>query len=85
VTIRISVDQEILSIAIADNGRGISAPNHVSANPLRAAPGFGLDNLQQRMADIHGTCVIIASPAGGTTVTFTVPLVVRAEGFSPPS
>ena len=83
VTIRISVDQEILSIAIADNGRGISAPNHVSANPLRAAPGFGLDNLQQRMADINGTCVIIASPTGGTTVTFTVPLVVRAEGSSP--
>lgn len=76
VTIRVTTDRTTLTIAIADNGRGIAAPAHVSANPLRADSGHGLKNLQQRMNEINGTCLITSGATGGTTVTFTVPLIV---------
>ena len=79
VTIHLSAGRDALAIAIADNGRGISAMTRVSANPLRATSGQGLPNLQQRMTEIHGTCTITVGPEGGTIVTFTVPLVASPE------
>ncbi|HWA27417.1 MAG TPA: two-component regulator propeller domain-containing protein [Lacunisphaera sp.] len=74
VVIRISAGQGVLAIAIADNGRGLTATNGATPDALRADPGHGLANLRQRMAEIRGTCEFAASPGGGTTVTFTVPL-----------
>lgn len=76
VVLRISADRGSLAIAIADNGRGLGAPNGTSPDSLRADPGHGLTNLRQRMAEIRGTCDFAPSPGGGTTVTFTVPLAV---------
>jgi signal transduction histidine kinase len=73
VVIRISAGQNTLAIAIADNGRGLHAAQP-SPDPLRAAPGHGLGNLRQRMTEIRGTCLFVAPPEGGTTVTFSVPL-----------
>jgi signal transduction histidine kinase/ligand-binding sensor domain-containing protein len=79
VVIRISADHNILAIAIADNGRGLNATGQASPDPLRAAPGHGLGNLQQRMAEIHGTCTFTASPNGGTLVTFAIPLAATHQ------
>ena len=36
--------------------------------------GNGLQNLQQRLADVGGKCGIRSQPGQGTTVTLTVPL-----------
>ena len=36
--------------------------------------GNGMQNLQQRLADVGGKCSIRSQPGQGTTVTLTVPL-----------
>lgn len=66
VAVRLSVERDALVIAISDNGRGLAAPPDTWRNGLR--------NIHERMADIHGTCTLVTEPAGGTTVTFAVPL-----------
>ena len=55
-----------LSVGIEDNGRGISKTIGTDAD--------GLINLRQRMANIGGQCEIISRPAGGVSVSLTLPL-----------
>jgi signal transduction histidine kinase len=74
VVIRISTDRKTLAIAVCDNGRGFDPSNTPAPDSLRASPGQGLSNLQQRMNEIDGTCTFTTSPGSGTTVTFTIPL-----------
>lgn len=72
VTIRIAATERQLTIVVADNGRGLAAPTDARAPAL--ASGNGLGNMQQHMADVGGRCLVTPGPAGGTAVTFRVPL-----------
>jgi signal transduction histidine kinase len=75
VSIAIKMDGSTLQIVIADNGRGLSQPSPSAATDnLRLAPGNGLDNLRNRMAEIGGTCEFSSQPTGGLIVTFSIPL-----------
>lgn len=71
VTIRIVATDRELTIVIADNGRGLARANDTTPG---LASGNGLGNMQQHMADVGGRCVVAAAAAGGTAVTFRVPL-----------
>ena len=56
-----------LVVLLEDNGRGFDP---ASADLQRN----GLTNMADRMAEIRGTCRLARRPAGGSMVTFTVPL-----------
>ena len=53
-----------LTITVVDDGVGM--PPTVARSGLR--------NLEQRAADLGGTCSVTAEPAGGTRLTWQVPL-----------
>ena len=49
-----------LDISVQDNGLGFE--------PAAMSEGNGLLNMKQRLANIHGDCVIESQPGHGTTV-----------------
>lgn len=57
---------ETLVITIHDNGRGFDR----SAVPDSAV---GLRSIEQRVADLDGSALIVSSPGEGTTITATLP------------
>ena len=57
--------ENILSISIEDNGRGLPAAIRSGA--------AGLDNLHQRMTQAGGTCEITNVPSGGVAVHLSLP------------
>jgi len=57
---------EVLVLEICDNGVGMPATKPGS-------DGEGLGNLQERMADLGGSCEITSNPGQGTIVRFQVP------------
>jgi PAS domain S-box-containing protein len=57
-----------LTLTVADNGIGITDPE-----PHRPG-GLGINNIKSRADTLNGHCTITPNPAGGTTVTLTVPL-----------
>jgi len=66
--IKMSIQLEMtrLKIAITDNGVGITRePNKTS---------LGLGNIAQRMASIHGTCVIDQHEREGLKITLEAPI-----------
>jgi signal transduction histidine kinase len=66
-----------LRLRVSDNGHGFSAGLESAAgllNPDRRRRGNGLANMQQRLADIGGTCEIHSAPGQGTEVSFSLPL-----------
>jgi ligand-binding sensor domain-containing protein/signal transduction histidine kinase len=65
VALRLEPGKFILEVA--DNGRG---PGDLAAKKTRN----GLKNMRKRLADLRGEFTIAPGPAGGTVVTFTVPL-----------
>jgi signal transduction histidine kinase len=80
---RIRVDMRAepaqFEITIEDNGCGFEVEKLTSARRDPAAAtakriGNGLQNLQQRLADVGGTCRVRSQPGQGTTVRLTVPL-----------
>ncbi len=72
VTLRIAATERELTITVTDNGRGLAERAGGTAPGL--ASGNGLVNMQQHMADVGGRCTVAPAPAGGTAVTFRVPL-----------
>ena len=66
-TIRAAFLPPRFTLTIEDNGRGMEAAN---ARPH----GNGLRNMQQRMAEIGGVCLIEPLPAGGSRIRFTLQL-----------
>ena len=66
-TIRAAFLPPRFTLTIEDNGRGMEAAN---ARPH----GNGLRNMQQRMAEIGGECLIEPLPAGGSRIRFTLQL-----------
>ena len=68
VWIKISFEHaDHLLIVIEDNGRGLPAP-------AKAEEGDGLSNLHRRMEQIGGKCDVASRPAGGVSVTLSLPL-----------
>ena len=70
VWLRISVEQDMLRIEVADNGRGFDAKS-------RAAGSDGLTNMQERMQTLGGDCEVVSTPQQGSTVRFRAPLPRR--------
>jgi len=64
VSVQMALEGTTLTIRVQDNGSGFS----LDSNPA----GNGLENLQQRLQQIGGTCSIQSEPAKGTTVSFQV-------------
>lgn len=56
-----------LSLSIADDGVGIGDGRHDS-------PGYGLDNLKQRVEELGGTLAVSSSPKAGTRIDVRVPI-----------
>ena len=66
-TVRLSVDGGVCRLQVEDNGDGIeeSDGNHA---------GFGLVNLQRRAEKLHGEFAVEHLEAGGTLLTWQVPV-----------
>jgi ligand-binding sensor domain-containing protein/signal transduction histidine kinase len=64
VHIRIGLLGRQLSLAVEDDGAGFDP----AALPDRTGTHDGLDNLRQRLAEIHGVCEIHSAPGQGTRV-----------------
>lgn len=68
VRLTIRIDNGVLDIRVADNGRGYDPDEHPAGN--------GLGNLRARMLEAGGDCRIDTTPGGGTTVHLSLPLPV---------
>lgn len=75
VRIALETEPHGFVLKVEDNGRGfpLPPPGPVDRDP-RAARGNGLLNMQQRLADIGGTCQIESTPGAGTRILFRVPV-----------
>jgi ligand-binding sensor domain-containing protein/signal transduction histidine kinase len=67
VHIGLTVKDGILTLDVADDGRGLPAA-------AAAGTGNGLHNMRERMAAAHGWLRIDSSAGGGTRLTFSAPL-----------
>lgn len=74
VRLSLSCAAAVLTIRVADNGRGLGGRHTTSTAHREEASGDGLPNLRQRMADVGGQCQIESNPGKGTTVLFSLPL-----------
>lgn len=84
VWLRLKLDTDSFTLAVEDNGRGLSANpagHDVRSagqgaasiqNNDRLAAGSGLENLKKRLAAVGGDCTLQSSPGQGTRVTMTV-------------
>jgi len=64
-TIRLAVDDQQVSMQIADNGRGMPTP---------VTPGVGLRSMKERAEELGGSCVLTSEPGQGTVIQVTLPL-----------
>lgn len=71
--LQLSARDGMLELLISDNGVGI-APENVQPETERGLGGFGLVGLQERAALQGGEFHVDARPAGGTQITFRLPL-----------
>ncbi len=67
-TIRIALNEEMLTLKVTDNGCGL---------PANYVPGIGHNSMYERASELGGNVTILPASAGGTCVTATFPL--RAE------
>lgn len=65
VALSLCCDRGMLTLAIADNGRGF--------DPAAATDGLGLRGMRERLALIGGSLTIEGAPGAGTRVTARVP------------
>jgi signal transduction histidine kinase len=70
-TIRLGVQDEALTFAVEDDGRGFE--------PATTGYGTGIQGMADRLDAIGGTLDVQSSPGGGTTVTGSVLLVDRSQ------
>jgi signal transduction histidine kinase len=77
VEFRLAVVDNILEIAITDNGKGF--------DPSTARPGSGLKNLSTRLTNHGGACHVESALGKGTKVTIRLPLsdVAKPETAPP--
>jgi signal transduction histidine kinase len=68
VAVTLSRAGDAMTCSVEDNGVGIDAGRGGRRG------GFGLEHMRERAAELGGTLDVAASPSGGTTVTFSLPL-----------
>jgi len=61
VTVSLDAVGDLLTLGIADNGRGLGQPHRLS----------GLSNMRERAQRHHGTCNVTALDSGGTRLTWS--------------
>jgi PAS domain S-box-containing protein len=72
VTVRLRRSGDALHFTISDNGRGFNRARVRSLeDPGR---GLGLLSMEERAANVGGTCVIESAPSEGTTVLVEIPV-----------
>ena len=67
VNLQVQVVENTLSVVVEDNGRGFAPAENLAGRN-------GLANMQQRLADIGGTCTLHSQPGHGCRITFLLPL-----------
>lgn len=79
VGIDLALSGGVLSLEVADNGRGLTRAD------LAKARSFGLRGLQERAGTVGGWVDISARPGGGTVLLLSVPLpgAGNEAGFDP--
>lgn len=82
VALTIGVNDSMLRIEIADDGRGLETGRNASANTERIASGNGLRNMRERMEEMGGIFEISKHPGGGTIVILAVklPVTIKLDG-----
>lgn len=63
------------TLRLHDNGRGFDGENTPRAS---STGGNGLANMQERMEEINGSCLIESTPEEGTVIEFRVPFRLRS-------
>jgi signal transduction histidine kinase len=81
VWLRLKLEAESFTLAVEDNGRGLSAVAEpaVAQTSERLAAGSGLENLKKRLAAVGGDCVVQSHPGLGACVTMTVRMTTGAS------
>ena len=64
------METSAFSLTIEDDGRGFDPAATVS----RPGGGRGLHHMQDRLAELGGTCHLTSFPGQGTRVTFRLPV-----------
>jgi signal transduction histidine kinase len=64
--LRIQRERDHVIVVVEDNGRGFDVTSPTE--------GHGLNNMQQRLAEMRGVCQIFSEPGAGCRVEFTMPL-----------
>lgn len=81
--VAMSLEAPSLTLTIQDNGKGfdwsdkaLSGKGSAAApsSPARVASGNGLLNMQRRLEEIGGRCLVESASGRGTVITFTMPL-----------
>ncbi len=78
VRVSLTLSETGFELAVADDGRGFvpaASKDTTEHAPATGQPGGGngLFNMQQRMAEIDGKCIIETAPDNGTRVRFILP------------
>ncbi|MFP4249239.1 MAG: PAS domain S-box protein [Armatimonadota bacterium] len=78
VDVELSLKGDCVRIEVADDGQGFD-PSSIGERRGRDE-GFGLFNVQERLAYLGGDVAIDATPGEGATVTLICPIDVREKG-----
>jgi signal transduction histidine kinase len=65
VTVRLEYGEDVVRLAVADDGAGF--------DPQAAHSGYGLRSMQDRVQQVGGTVRVTSAPAAGTEVSAEVP------------
>ena len=72
--LRLSIDHDMLSLNISDDGKGIPA-----SHPI----GVGLHAMHERARELGGSCAITRGASGGTLIQARLPLPREQESIPP--
>jgi signal transduction histidine kinase len=75
VWLRLRIEEKSFTLIVEDNGCGLPAIRNGEAangNGSRISSGFGLVNLEKRLAIVGGRCIVASKPGEGTRVEMTV-------------
>jgi two-component system sensor histidine kinase DegS len=85
VTVSIAQIEQVIFVAVSDNGRGFS-PERVTTHLMG---GAGLRGMRERAALVGGTISVESAPGEGTTIELQIPLAPRdptaSDGAAPAS
>ncbi len=82
VWLRVQLEQDRFSLIVEDNGKGLNSPDGTASEKGgdRLSSGSGLNNLEERLQSIGGTCRIESRPGQGTRVEMTVTVSTLPNG-----